>query len=80
MSHLPLLIADSFYDDVLLELLVAVGGALFVGNLMALIRRRAGAPHRSESDLAEAPLGRTVVYLTIGLVVMVWGVASLVAG
>ena len=32
-----------FYDEVLRELLVAMGGALFVGNLMALLRRRAPA-------------------------------------
>ena len=74
------ILADSFYDDVLLELLVAVGGALFVGNLLALVRRRAQPPQHSESDLSEAPLGRTVVYVVIGLVVMIWGIASLVAG
>jgi hypothetical protein len=30
-----------FYGDVLLELITALGAALFVGNLWALIRRRA---------------------------------------
>lgn len=69
----------SFYDQVLRELLVAVGGALFVGNLLALVRRRREAP-AAGADLAEAPIGRTVLYLVIGLVVMVWGIGSLVAG
>ncbi|HEY4410686.1 MAG TPA: hypothetical protein VGO87_12455 [Acidimicrobiia bacterium] len=75
-----------FYDEVLRELLVAMGGALFVGNLMALLRRRAPAAARaprSEEDgpaLAEAPLARTVTYLVIGFVVAFWGIASLVAG
>ena len=32
-----------FYDEVLRELLVAMGAALFLGNLMALVRRRAPA-------------------------------------
>lgn len=29
-----------FYDDVLRELILAVGAALFIGNLIALARRR----------------------------------------
>ena len=67
-----------FYDEVLRELLVAVGAALFVGNLLALLRRRAPAPGEGEVEtLPQAPVARTVVYLLIGLVVAVWGVASL---
>jgi hypothetical protein len=72
-----------FYDEVLRELLVAMGAALFVGNLLALIRRRAPAPLNQPEDghaLPQAPVGRTVLYLLIGLVIAVWGVASLVAG
>lgn len=74
----------SFYDQVLRELLVAVGGALFVGNLLALARRhreRVSAPggRDGESDLERAPLARTVVYLVLGLVVMVWGIGSIIA-
>jgi hypothetical protein len=67
-----------FYDEVLRELLVAMGGALFVGNLMALLRRRAPASVTEEGEvLPRAPLARTVTYLVIGLVVAIWGVASL---
>ena len=75
-----------FYDEVLRELLVAMGGALFVGNLMALLRRRAPArvraprPDEEGQNLTEAPLARTLAYLVIGLVVALWGVASLLAG
>jgi len=75
-----------FYDEVLRELLVAMGAALFIGNLMALVRRRAPASgtEAAESDdghgLQQAPLARTVTYLLIGFVVALWGVASLVAG
>ena len=75
-----------FYDEVLRELLVAMGGALFVGNLMALLRRRAPArvrAPRSDEDghaLTEAPLARTVTYLVIGFVVALWGIASLISG
>ena len=76
----------SFYDELLLELLAAVGAALFIGNLVALVRRRrdrAAAPaqgRRDGTDLPEAPVGRTLLYMAVGLVVMVWGVASLLAG
>jgi hypothetical protein len=73
----------SFYDEVLRELLVAMGAALFLGNLMALIRRRAPASLTESEEghaLPQAPLGRTVTYLVIGFVVALWGVASLVAG
>jgi len=75
-----------FYDEVLRELLVAMGAALFVGNLMALLRRRAPAPVATKSEgedgqaLPQAPLARTVTYLVIGFVVALWGIASLVAG
>lgn len=70
-----------FYDEVLRELLVALGAALFLGNLLALIRRR---PPRSmvedgDETLVRAPVGRTVAYLLIGFVVMIWGIASLAA-
>jgi hypothetical protein len=69
-----------FYDEVLRELLVALGAALFVGNLIALVRRRPPASRAGDDDqqpLPRAPLARTVLYLLIGLVVMVWGIASL---
>jgi hypothetical protein len=75
-----------FYDEVLRELLVAMGAALFLGNLMALLRRRAPAPAAEATDsgdghaLQQAPLARTVTYLLIGFVVALWGLASLVAG
>ncbi|MDQ3944898.1 MAG: hypothetical protein M3357_07080 [Actinomycetota bacterium] len=75
----------NFYDEVLRELLVALGAALFLGNLLALIRRRPPATlARETEDSGEqlplrAPIGRTVVYLLLGLVVMVWGIASLAA-
>jgi hypothetical protein len=88
-----------FYDDVLRELITAVGAALFVGNLIALLRRRAdrrratqrakgrpGSPvrgkvaaTRNRDALPEAPLARTVLYLVIGFVVMVAGIAAIAA-
>ena len=73
-----------FYDEVLRELLVAMGAALFVGNLMALLRRRAAvAPNEVGEDgeaLQRAPVARTVAYMAMGFVIAFWGLASLLAG
>ena len=89
----------NFYDEVLRELVTALGAALFVANARALARRRtdsdiaarrtvararAGSPVRGYrrgpegGDLVQAPIARSVLYLVIGLVVMIWGIASLV--
>jgi hypothetical protein len=93
----------SFYDEVLRELLLAVGAALFFANAYALVKRREDgeraasrsvARHRPGSpvrgykrrderdgghDLAQAPLGRTVLYMVAGLVISVWALASLIS-
>jgi hypothetical protein len=47
-------------------------------------RSRPGSPVRghgrdTKRDLAQAPLARTVTYMVVGLIVMVWAFASLVA-
>ena len=74
-----------FYDEVLRQLLVALGGALFLGNLLALIRGEPPAEVIRRAEEAgqprpqRAPVGRTVVYLLLGLVIMIWGIASLTA-
>jgi hypothetical protein len=89
----------SFYDEVFRELITAIGAALFLANVLALVRRRAdarraaqrtvarsrpGSPVRGKRreddasrDLPQAPLARTVTYLVIGFVVMIWGIASI---
>ena len=76
-----------FYDEVLRELLVAMGAALFVGNLMALLRRRAAVAPNDAGKTAEdgealprAPVARTVTYMVMGFVIAFWGLASLLAG
>jgi hypothetical protein len=87
------------YDEVLKELVLALGAALFLANALALYRRgedgerarhrtvaknRPGSPVRgygkdTKRDLAQAPLARTVTYMVIGLVVMIWALASIVS-
>lgn len=77
----------SFYDEVMRELVLALGGALFLANGLALIRRRSDgsrsrssrpASHSSSTDLAQAPLARTVTFMLIGLIVAIWALASIV--
>jgi hypothetical protein len=73
----------SFYDEVMRELVLALGGALFLANALALVRRRSdasrAAPHGTNSaDLTQAPLARTVTYMLIGLFVAAWALASIV--
>ena len=74
----------SFYDEVMRELVLAIGAALFLANGFALVRRRSDesrpAPHGSSTDLAQAPLARTVTYMLIGFVVAAWALASIIAG
>ena len=65
-------------EDLLAYLVLAVGGALFVGNLMAVVR----PPERQLDDghLDRAPVGRSLLYAGIGLVAAVWALASLISG
>jgi hypothetical protein len=64
-------------EDLLAYLVLAVGGALFVGNLLALVRPPA---QLEEGDLTQAPVVRSLVMGGLGLVACVWAVGSLVAG
>ncbi len=87
-----------FYSDVLRNLVLALGGAMFVGNVMALrhrrrdrddaavrtiARARPGSPVRayrhdeSITDLPTAPVGRSVAYAAVGLLMVIWWVASI---
>ena len=65
-----------FLGDNLLPLLtLALGGALVVGNAMALIRPP--EHRRNEDDLERPPLVRTLVFAAFGLVMTVWALATL---
>jgi hypothetical protein len=61
-------------DDLLAWLLLAIGGALAVGTILALVRPR---PESSEGDLERPPLARSLVMIAIGSVAAVWGLASI---
>ena len=64
-------------DDLIPWLLLALGGALVVGNVMALVRPP--EQPRQQGELARAPVGRSVVMIVIGLCCAIPALAALVA-
>lgn len=64
-------------NDLLPYLALALGGALFAGNALALIK----PPKRTDGDgeLGRAPFGRTALYALLGLIVAIWALASLLS-
>jgi hypothetical protein len=65
-------------DDLLAFLALALGGALFAGNLIAVIKPP--EHQREEGNLERAPVGRSLLYGGLGFVVAIWALATLVAG
>lgn len=61
-------------EDLLAWLLLALGGALAVGNGLALVR-----PPREarQGELARAPVARSLVMAVVGLVAAIWALATL---
>lgn len=62
-------------EDLLAYLVLAFGGALCVGNFLAVVK----PPERQldDTNLQRAPVGRSLLYAGIGLLAAVWAVASL---
>lgn len=65
-------------DDLLAFLALALGGALFAGNLIAVIKPP--ERQREEGNLERAPVGRSLLYAGLGLVIAIWALATLVSG
>jgi hypothetical protein len=71
-------LVDMFLGEDLLQwLLLALGGALFAGNVMAIVRP---PEQRDDDQLERAPVGRSLLYAALGLVAAVWALATLIAG
>ena len=64
-------------EDLLAWLVLAVGAVMAVGNVMALVRPP--EQQRNDDDLESAPVGRAVVYIVIGVVAAIWGLATLLS-
>ncbi len=65
-------------DDLIVWLLLALGGALFAGNVMALVRPP--EQPRDEGDLQRAPRGRSIAMAAVGFVVAIAALAALLSG
>ena len=61
--------------DILAYLVLALGAAMAVGSLLALVRP---PDARQEGDLEQAPVGRSLVFAAIGVVAALWALGSLV--
>ena len=61
-------------DNLLAYIFLALGGALLVGNGLALVRPP-GQP--AAGELRRPPVGRTVAMMIVGAVVAIWALASL---
>jgi len=60
---------------ILAEIIMALGGALLVGNGAALVRSR----RNGSGDGAQVQArGRVLVMMLLGLVIFVWGLATFV--
>lgn len=65
-------------EDLLAWLTLAFGGALFFGNLLAIVKPP--AKQLDDANLERAPVMRSVVFAGIGLIAAIWALASLVSG
>ena len=63
--------------DLLVYLVLALGGALVVGNVLALVR----PPERpNEGELDKAPTARSVLMAVVGGIAAIWAIATLLSG
>ena len=62
-------------EDLLAWMVIELGGAMFAGNVAALVRPP--KQRRDANDLTKAPVVRSVVMATIGAIAMVWAFVSL---
>jgi hypothetical protein len=65
-------------EDLLAWLVLALGGAMLVGNLLAVVHPP--QRKRDEGDLEQAPVGRSVGMAVVGGLAALWALASLLRG
>ncbi|MDX2344671.1 MAG: hypothetical protein QNL12_13590 [Acidimicrobiia bacterium] len=65
-------------DDLLAQMILAVGAAMVLGNAFAIYQRKRGQHPKGETG--EFRAGRVWWLLGVGALITVWGIASLVAG
>ena len=62
-------------DNILPLLVLAIGGALAVGNVLAIVRPPG---EQRDGELTRAPIARSIGMAVIGAVAAIWATASLV--
>lgn len=67
-------------DNLLAWMLLAFGGAMLIGNVLALVRPPAPDGDAADGAPVRAPLARTVVMIALGLVAAGWALATLLSG
>ena len=75
MSFAALFAESLLGDDLLQYMVLALGGALLVGNVLALVKP---PPETKEGELAQAPRARSLGMALIGLIATVWALGSLI--
>ena len=60
--------------DILAWLVLALGAAMAVGSILALVRPPEA---RQQGDLEEAPVARSLIFAAVGLVAALWALGSL---
>ncbi len=65
-------------QDLLAWLVLALGAAMCVGNLLAIVRPP--VTKREATDLERAPAGRSITMAIVGGIAAMWAVASLIRG
>jgi len=63
-------------DNLLPLLVLALGGALAIGTVVALVRP---PKNPKTGDLNRPPLARSIVMIALGSIAAIWGLASLLA-
>ena len=63
-------------DNFLAYLTLAIGAALVVGNSLALLRPQPNGP---DGEIVKAPLGRSLIQITVGGLASIWAVATILS-
>jgi hypothetical protein len=61
-------------DNLLPLLVMALGGALAIGTIVALLRP---PKNPKTGDLQRPPLARSIVMIALGSIAAIWGIASI---
>jgi len=64
-------------EDLLAWLVLAFGGAMFVGSVAAVVKPR--ETPREEGELTQAPKVRSVAMAMLGLAAAVWAIITLLS-